>query len=224
MSVGVGAGLPPASSTGCCGRIPVCRGSFMRWSSTGGGESEKPGSASTSDADSGSEPSSRMSGVSRETAPPSISTEASRPVAATARSSELSIGGVATTGSGNSSEAEVWTGGAGAGVRSGAGRWVTTRTVESGSVGQPMPCDDLGSPVLFSGHPRARLTNPLTSRVFRAGIPLQHVRPQYSPQSWGGPVHRRRVDECAKALPRAWSIRLPRHPVPPLRTTPSSPA
>ena len=75
--------------------------------------------------------------------------------------------------------------------------------LESGSVGQPMPCDDFGSPVLFSGHPRARLTNPLTSRVFRAGIPLQHVRPQYSPQSSAGPVHPRRVDERAKALRRA---------------------
>ena len=196
----------------------------MRWSSTGGGESEEPGSASTSDADSGSEPSSRIRGVSRETEPPSVSPSTSRPVAATARSPELSIGGVATIGPGDSPGEEVWTGGAGAGVRSGAGSWVTTRTVESGSVGQPMPCDDLGSPVLFSGHPRARLTNPLTSRVFRAGIPLQHVRPQYSPQSWGWPVHRRRVDEYDKALRRASSNRALRRPVPPLQTPLSSPA
>jgi hypothetical protein len=101
---------------------------------------------------------------------------------------------------------------------------VISRVVVWRSDGQPIACDFLGSPVLLSGHPRARLTNPITSRVFRAGIPLQHVRPQYSPLSSAGPVHPRRVGECAKPRRRGTRVRVRRRPVPPRRTTPSSPA
>ena len=247
MSVGAGAGLPPASSTGLCGRIPVCGDSFKLSSSTGGGDSEKSFSTPTSGGVSRAEPSSRMSPVSRETDPGSMVRGMSRPDAAAARRLELSTGGWSSRGSASwpaasivtrtpdsdgvcagtaeaAGDGAVGTGGAAAGRVSGAGCGTTTRTGDSGSEGQPMACDVLGSPVLFSGHPRARLTNPLTSRVDRAGIPLAHVRQQYSPQSQAGPVHRPRVDECATVRPPARRARVRRTRVPPLRTIPSSPA
>ena len=107
---------------------------------------------------------------------------------------------------------------------SGSGSGVTRRTGAGPGVGQPIPCVVRGSPVLFSGHPRARLTNPLTSRVFRAGIPAQHVRPQYSRLSSAGPVHPHRVDERAIPRPRGPPAPVRTRPVRPPRTRPSSPA
>jgi hypothetical protein len=239
--------LPPAPSTGFCGRIPVCGGSFMGSSSTGGGDSERSCSASTSDASSRPGASSPTSAVSRETGVGSTGGGPSRPAAATARSAELSIGGCssivaraddsavasddvvpgdsAAGGATEGEEDEVVTGAEGLGAEVGAAvSGVMRRTPESCSDGQPMPWDVFGSPVLFSGHPRARLTNPLTSRVFRAGIPLQHVRPQYSPLLSAGPVHPHRVGECATTRHRGPRVHPRRPPVRPPRTIPSSQA